>query len=117
MLFYDGDCGMCRRTAAVLRALDWLHRLEFQDMTAVDDAVLPVPRERATQGIPMRTRNGRAFVGFPAVRRALIQTPLGALPACAMYLPGLSHLGAAVYRQIATRRRRDHACAVPQDQR
>jgi predicted DCC family thiol-disulfide oxidoreductase YuxK len=110
--YYDGRCGMCRRTTRVLRALDWLGRLAFRDMTAVPEVELPVAMEEAMQGMPMRTASGRVLVGFPAVRRALVQTPLGALPAALLYLPGVDAIAARVYRWIALNRRRDAVCAV-----
>ena len=71
---------------------------------------LPVPMEAALQGMPMRTRDGRVLVGFPAVRRALRRTPLGCLPALVMYVPGVSDLGRAVYGVVARNRARE--CAV-----
>ena len=112
-LYYDGACGMCRRSARILRALDWLGRLAIVDWARVPDAALPVPRERALEGIPMRTARGAVLVGFRAVRRALRQTPLGVLPALLMFLPGISHAGERVYRSIARRRARSLACAAP----
>ena len=33
--YFDGQCGMCRRTVRILHALDWFGRLEIKDMTAV----------------------------------------------------------------------------------
>lgn len=63
------------------------------------------------RGLPMRSRNGKVLVGYPAVRRALLQTPLGFLPALAMYLPGIDHAGRRVYRHIADNRSRD-VCSV-----
>ncbi len=111
--YYDGKCGMCRRTVGWLRRLDWLGRLEFRDMTSVPASELPYPIEQAMQGMPMRTRDGRALIGFQAVRRALLQTPLGALPAVLMYLPGVSAIGARVYRRVATHRGRDEVCTIP----
>jgi predicted DCC family thiol-disulfide oxidoreductase YuxK len=114
VLYYDGACGMCRRSTTILQRMDWLGRLEFQDMTQVDAVALPVPIEAAMQGIPMRTHDGRTLIGFPAFRRAALQTPLGALPALIAYVPGVSHLGAMVYRWVATNRRRAVTC--PRDQ-
>lgn len=99
---------MCRRTTRILRALDWLGRLEFRDLTAAPD--LPVDIPTALAGMPMRTRDGRVLVGFPAVRRALRQTPLGFLPALALHVPGLSHAGERVYGRVAANRRRE--CSV-----
>jgi len=73
---------------------------------------MPVPMEQAMLGIPMRTRGGKPMVGFPAVRRALLQTPLGFLPALLLYVPGISHLARAQYDRIARNRARSGACSV-----
>lgn len=109
-LYYDGACSMCRRSIRVIRSLDWIGRLRFADSTALPDGELPVPRDESLVGIPMRTRAGRALVGFPAVRRALLQTPLGVIPALLMYIPGISHAGRAAYNRIAANRARDAVC-------
>jgi len=111
VIYYDGACGMCRRSSAWLLRLDWLGRLERRDMTAVPEAELPVAYEDAVRGMPMRTRGGRALVGFAAVRRALAQTPVGFLPGALLYVPVVSHLGRRVYARVAAGRSRD-ACAV-----
>jgi len=103
---------MCRRSVRIIRALDWLRRLNFQDSTSLDPDDLPVSQSAALEGIPMRTRGGALLVGFPALRRALTQTPMGALPALFLYLPGVSHLGRRVYHAIAANRTRDGACKV-----
>ncbi len=58
----------------------------------------------------MRTRRGAVIVGFPAMRRAFLQTPLGCLPACLLFAPGVSHAGRAIYRRAAARRARAMAC-------
>jgi len=113
-LYYDGKCGMCRRSTRILRRLDWLGRLDYQDSTALSDDELPVSRDSSLQGMPMRTRDGRTLIGFPAVRRALQQTPLGFVPALLMRVPGISHIGAHVYSIIAARRARD-TCALDAD--
>lgn len=114
MCYFDGRCGMCRRSTRILRTLDWLGRLEFVDMTAVPESTLPVGMEQAMLGMPMRTGSGRVLVGFPAVRRALIQTPLGCLFAWTLYVPGLDRLGAGVYSRIALHRKRDEVCQTGQ---
>lgn len=109
--YFDGQCGMCRRSVTWLRRLDWLGRLRFADMTTAAD--LPVAFDVAMRGMPMQTRSGRVHVGFPAVRRALLQTPLGFLPACLLYIPGISHVGTRYYGYIARRRRRNAVCRLP----
>src|SRR5262245_21086801 len=102
--YYDGKCGLCTRSKRVLTALDWLGTLRFEDLNRTAD--LPVPIETALQGMPMRTFEGRVLVGYPAMRRALLRTPLGALFAWMLYMPGLSWIGRHVYDWIARRRSR-----------
>lgn len=111
--YYDGHCGLCRRTVRVLRALDWLGTLRFEDMLTARPGTQPVPIETAMRGMPMRTSGGKVHVGFPAVRRALIRTPLGAVLAWILYVPGLSYLGARGYQWIADHRRRSVSCGLP----
>jgi predicted DCC family thiol-disulfide oxidoreductase YuxK len=109
--YFDGQCGMCQGTVRWLRRLDWLGRLDYRDMTRVPATELPVPIGVALTGMPMRTRSGGVLVGFPAVRRALLQTPLGALAAWLLYLPGVSTLGRRAYGWVARNRRRT-SCAT-----
>lgn len=111
-LYYDGLCGLCRRSIRVLTALDWLGAFEAVDQAPLADAELPVPRELALAGIPMRTHDGRVLVGLPAVRRALRRTPLGFVPALLMHLPGVAHLATWVYDTIAANRS-TQACRMP----
>ena len=111
-LYFDGKCGMCRRSVRILKRLDWLNRLAYQDSTSLPDTELPVSRDSSLTGMPMRTKNGDALIGFPAVRRALRQTPLGFVPAMILYVPVVSHFGKYCYDIIAARRSRDAACAT-----
>lgn len=111
-LYFDGQCGLCRRSIRIIRALDWLRRLRFVDSNSLSDDELPVQRDDALAGIPMLTRDGRTLVGFPAVRRALLQTPLGAIPALLLCVPGGSHVGRWGYNRIAANRKRDVQCDV-----
>jgi predicted DCC family thiol-disulfide oxidoreductase YuxK len=96
----------------MLRALDWFGRLEFVDMTRAGPGELPVPVETAMLGMPMRTGSGRVLVGFTAVRRALAQTPVGALGAWILYLPVVSWAADRAYRRVASSRRRDSGCGI-----
>ncbi len=111
ILYYDGYCGLCRGGMRTLKELDWLGRLSYQDLNTTPESELPVPMDEALRGIPMRTRDGRVLVGFPAMRRAMMQTPLLVGVAWLLYLPGISAVGDHVYRLVASRRRR--ACALP----
>lgn len=110
--YFDGACGLCLRSRAILARLDWLGHLEWVDLTRARPEDLPVAPETARAGMTMRTAGGPVLIGYPAVRRALRRTPIGFLPALAMHLPGVSWLGRLVYRRIAGSRRRD-ACRAP----
>ena len=109
--YFDGRCGLCRRSRRVLLALDWLGALRFEDMNLTPPDQLPVSFDDAMLGMPMRTRNGRILLGYEAVRRALLQTPLGFGLACVLYLPGFAWVGRRTYHWIARNRSRD-ACAL-----
>ena len=112
-IFYDGACSMCVRSTRIIHSLDWLRRIRIEEMAAAQRRnELPVSWERAMEGLPMLTRKGRTLVGFPAMRRALLQLPISAPLAALLYLPIVSALGARVYSAIATRRARTHACSV-----
>lgn len=107
--YFDGRCGLCRRSATLLRHLDWLNRLKFTDQTTLTDAELPIPRDAALRGMPLRTRHGVLLIGYPAVRRALLQTPPGFVLAALMYVPILSKVARLAYEHVAANRGRD-AC-------
>jgi predicted DCC family thiol-disulfide oxidoreductase YuxK len=103
--YYDGRCGLCTRSRRVLEALDFRGVLRFVDQHALDSDRLPVDAHTADVGMPMQTADRRVLVGFPAVRRALRRTVVGAPVAGLMYVPGISHICAAAYRVIARNRR------------
>lgn len=113
--YYDGRCGLCRGATRVLRWMDWFGALRFVDMGSVPDSELPVSRALAMQGMPMRTGRGVVLVGFAAVRRALGRTPLGALPALVMRVPGIAMAGSMVYCWVARRRPRGACSATAAD--
>ena len=103
--YYDGLCGLCTGWARFFGRLDWLGRLEMVDLTRASDEALPVSRETAMRGMPVRTRGGRVLVGFAAVRYALRQTPIGVVPGWVLMVPGISWLGRVGYDWFAARRR------------
>jgi predicted DCC family thiol-disulfide oxidoreductase YuxK len=109
--YYDGQCGLCQRSRRILSALDVFGQLHFVDLTAIPESELPVSLDAALRGMPMRTHAGRVLIGFPAVRRALSRTIAGPIGWC-LYIPGVSHVGAAVYQRIALNRARS-GCPVP----
>ena len=104
---FDGGCNFCRRQERRVRQLDWLGRF---DTMPYDAAVLGWPEvARGTLGDGLRVRfpDGSVTVGIDAVRSIAVRMPLTALPALALWLPGIYQLGRAAYRFVAKRRTRD----------
>lgn len=90
-----------------MRRLDWLGRLDAVDYNALPPDDRPVEESIFARGMPLHTRDGRLLVGFPAVRHALIHTPVGLLVGWVLYVPGFSQVGRWAYDAFARRRRRD----------
>ncbi|OGH55770.1 MAG: hypothetical protein A3G34_11355 [Candidatus Lindowbacteria bacterium RIFCSPLOWO2_12_FULL_62_27] len=118
-MIFDGDCGFCRRSIRIGRALDWFGRIWWRARLE------PGVREEFPQLSDEETRNrmvsilpdGRTFGGFYAVRDILVRLPLTALPALLLYIPGVSIVGVPVYQWIARNRhrfggRQDDQCAM-----
>jgi predicted DCC family thiol-disulfide oxidoreductase YuxK len=99
-VFYDGDCGLCRRTVRVLRRLDVLRQLEWVDFRA---AIVDIDPRRLEHEMAART-GGRTYFGFPAYRALSWRLPIFWPLLPLMYLPGARPIGDAVYRRIAARR-------------
>lgn len=122
VVLYDGSCPLCQRSVRVLKRLDWLHKLHFQDCR--DAANLPkseVPLELSKMLEEMHLvtpDRKRAYAGFAAFRWMAWRMPatLGLAPL--LYLPGVPWLGRKVYRWIAKNRYnlvpcKDGVCTLP----
>lgn len=111
-LLFDGGCGFCRRSLAVLRRFDPYGRIETidaNDSAAVRARFPSLPDldlDRAMFAIDAR---GRIFRGFDAFRAALWSCPLLAPLAWTWYVPGVRSIGSRLYDWIA-RHRRDFGC-------
>jgi predicted DCC family thiol-disulfide oxidoreductase YuxK len=105
-LFIDGDCRLCRRTAAVLTAADALGRLEVAN--ARDPGALArfpnVDPARALEEMILVERDDRTSAGYDAYRRLTTKLPVAWAIAPVLYAPGVAGLGRAVYRRVARSR-------------
>ena len=103
---------MCRRSVRRLHRLDWLNRLTFSDGT---DAAR---RERIAPGLTedemMREMyvidRGRRFGGYDGILRIARVVPLMWPLLFVGSLPGIRHIGRAVYRSVAANRVRQGRC-------
>jgi predicted DCC family thiol-disulfide oxidoreductase YuxK len=120
-LIFDGDCPLCRKSVAVVRSLDWLHRLEFIDARAADQPLLhqePIAGAPLLDEMHLLTPSGkRVYHGFGAFRWMAWRLPLCWLIVPLLYVPGVPWLGQRIYLWIARNRFhllpcRHGACAI-----
>jgi predicted DCC family thiol-disulfide oxidoreductase YuxK len=112
-VLFDGGCPLCRRTARMLRAMDWLDRLQFVDATNAEarEFFAPGLSEAAVMVemyvIDQRGRLHAGFEGYLQIARVVpLMWPVGLLGR----LPGLRQIGHAIYRRIAANRVRRGRC-------
>ncbi|MFL6332375.1 MAG: DCC1-like thiol-disulfide oxidoreductase family protein [Pyrinomonadaceae bacterium] len=104
---YDGNCKLCRRTIASLRALDVLGRVRYAALG--DELVLAAPelrrvgREALTRDI-YAFKAGKVWAGFGAYRALAARVPVlwPVLPF--LYLWPVPRVAASIYRRAADHR-------------
>jgi predicted DCC family thiol-disulfide oxidoreductase YuxK len=108
IVLYDGHCAFCQRGVRILRRLDWLGRLHYQD--ARDVAHLPPcgdpldPHKLLDEMHVVPPARRRARAGYGAMRWLAWQLPAGWAVAPLLYLPGVPWLGTRLYRWVARNR-------------
>jgi len=114
IVLFDGGCPVCRRTVRTLRRLDWFEHLQFADAT--DESVRHRVAPSLTLDVAMRqmhvvdSRN-RLYGGYAAQLQIGRRLPALWLTSVLGSLPGVKHIGSAVYRVIAANRRRQGVCS------
>ena len=108
VVLYDGGCGLCTGSLAVLTRLDLLDRLRFSDI-ATDWSRLSarypeIDRDACLSDMHVIDQRGRVFRGFDAYRSMAWSVPLGWVLLPLLYLPGVPQLGRSMYRAVASRR-------------
>jgi predicted DCC family thiol-disulfide oxidoreductase YuxK len=115
-IFFDGTCGLCQGTVAVVRRLDLLNKVRFRDIAhewpEVSQAFPMLDYQRCMEDMHLIDRKGRLHVGFDAYRYLARIMPLGWIFLPILYLPGVRWIGIKVYGFIAARRS-GISCAVP----
>ena len=104
VVLFDGGCPICRRTVRFMRRFDWRGRLQFADAPGLTE------REAMQQMYVVDSR-GRRFAGYDAQLRIAREVPLLWPFALVGWVPGLRHIGLAVYRYIAANRQRRGVCS------
>jgi predicted DCC family thiol-disulfide oxidoreductase YuxK len=114
---YDGRCGLCRPTIAILHRLDLLGRTRALDLWTEWDVVqqLAPSLTRPDALHDMHAiRDGRLTRGFDAYREIAKSLPLGWVVLPLLYLPPVARLGRRWYR-ITADRRHGTSCPVVTD--
>ena len=108
-LIYDGDCGLCQRAVARVRAWDREHRLAylpFEDRDSVRRFGIGLPALAAAMHLVLP--DGRVFSGADAVPELGRLLPGKGWWTWGFLVPGVRPLARHLYGRIARRRR----CAV-----
>jgi predicted DCC family thiol-disulfide oxidoreductase YuxK len=111
----DGDCGLCMRTAAVIRGCDVLQRVDllylFRDWPVITARFPGLDPDSCASSMHVLTSDGRQADGFDGYRLLCRALPLGWLILPALFIPGVPQIGRRVYAAVAARRAT--TCAIP----
>ena len=105
-LIYDGECGFCRETVALVSRWDRERRLTvipFQDQARVAAFGIPLPALAAAMHLVLP--DGRVLAGADAAADLLRMLPGKRWLAHLFALPGVLPVARRVYAWIARRRR------------
>jgi predicted DCC family thiol-disulfide oxidoreductase YuxK len=122
LVLYDGSCPFCQRSVAILKKLDWLNKLDYQDARQTDQLPRtdpPLDADELMKEMHLVPRAGRPlYRGFKSFRWMAWRLPPLWLLAPFLYLPGVPWIGNKVYLWIARNRYKlvpckDGACELP----
>ncbi|MFW5947651.1 MAG: thiol-disulfide oxidoreductase DCC family protein [Gemmatimonadota bacterium] len=106
VVVYDGRCGVCRRSVALLRKWDRDGRLElipYQDET-VPRRFPAIEEAEFREALQVIAPDGRRWSGADAVEQALARTPRGRPLAWLFRLPFARTIARRFYRWFARNR-------------
>jgi len=115
-ILYDGTCGLCRTTIAIIRSLDLLRRVEyydiFSDWLEIQRQFPKVNQNSCLDEMHVVTTEGQIATGFDGYRSLTWVIPLGWLALPFLYVPGAPLIGRIAYAAMASRHRRV-SCPLP----
>jgi predicted DCC family thiol-disulfide oxidoreductase YuxK len=122
VLLYDGECAFCRKSVSILRRLDWLQQIQYQncrDTANLPRSAVPLLPEQLLEQMHLVTPDRRhVYRGFAAFRWMAWRLPLLWAIAPLLYIPGVPKVGQRIYLWIARNRFQivpcEHgACKIP----
>lgn len=120
-ILYDGDCALCRASAARVRRMDRGGRIDLINLNEPDTATRfpQVNREEALRWMVAVDRHGRIFTGADAWARIGLTLPGWNLLAWVLLVPGIHFVAKQFYAWVARNRYRwnatlcaDGSCAL-----
>jgi predicted DCC family thiol-disulfide oxidoreductase YuxK len=105
-VWYDGDCGVCRRSRVWCEERDSQGRLLFTDFRAASDDAVPIPRHELESSMWVQARDGTLSSGFDGWRLIVSSLPRWRWLARLTGMPPFRWLGPPAYRLAA--RLRNH---------
>src|SRR4051812_10922752 len=76
IVFYDGNCSLCRKSVAILQRLDWFHRLTYWNARDADQLPESLDRSRLLEEMHLITPRQGIYAGFWAFRWTAGRLPL-----------------------------------------
>jgi len=104
-VWYDGNCGLCRRSRVWIEARCPAGTFRFRDFRSEIDAALPLTRDRMDASMLVADATGALLGGFAGWRRILSELPRWRWLAVVTGMPPLRWLGPPVYGLVARYRR------------
>lgn len=119
LVLFDADCGICSRSARVLRRLDRGRGLRLVPLQAAGDIPDAPPLDALLEAIHVRVRRGGWAAGGAAWMEIAREVPLLRPVAIAAGIPAVRRVVKWTYDRVAGNRHRlsrwlgAEACAVP----
>jgi predicted DCC family thiol-disulfide oxidoreductase YuxK len=119
VLVFDGDCGFCTTSAAVVRRVgDRRHRFAIAPWQRLDLGLLGLTSAECQEAVQFVDAAGSVYAGHLAIAAALRHGAPGWRPAGALLeAPGISRLAARTYSWVSRHRHQlpggTPACSLP----
>jgi hypothetical protein len=113
-VLFDGSCGICRKTVAVISALDVMQRIEIRDALGewplLSSRFPSLTQAQCLESMRVVRDDGRIYDGFEGYRALAWAIPLWWPLLPFLYLPPVPLIGRGVYGRVAVGR---HAAGCP----
>lgn len=110
VVYYDGDCPLCNRTAMIINHFDFMQGVAFKDLQTYARSVsqLQVYDEQVLlTDLYAIDSQGNVYSGVDTYIQVFLKMRYLALFAWVLRMPGLYHLAKYIYRRIADNRLRN----------